>query len=63
MVIDELNTLVYNTEKSINTKVALDDFLNFMGRGSIYYLSLDNILAVYAQVPSATEKLVVNVQM
>ncbi len=54
MVIDELNTLVHNTEKSINTKVALDDFLNFMGRGSIYYLSLDNILAVYAQVPSAS---------
>lgn len=54
MVINELKELVLNTINNINSKEKLSSFLDFMGKGNIYYLSLDNILAVYAQNSSAS---------
>ena len=53
MVINELKELILNTINNINSKEKLSSFLDFMGKGNIYYLSLDNILAVYAQNSSA----------
>lgn len=54
MVINELKELILNTINNINSKEKLSSLLDFMGKGNIYYLSLDNILAVYAQNSSAS---------
>lgn len=54
MRIEGLEKLVCDTAKSINSVEKLEDFLMFMGTGNMHHWSIANLLAIYAQKPTAT---------
>ena len=54
MRIEGLEKLVCDTAKSIKSVEKLEKFLTFMGTGNMHHWSIANLLAIYAQKPTAT---------
>lgn len=54
MRIEGLEKLVCDTAKRINNVQELEKFLTFMGTGNMHHWSIANLLAIYAQKPTAT---------
>lgn len=54
MRIDGLEKLICDTAKKINNVEEMEKFLTFMGTGNMHHWSVANLLAIYAQKPSAT---------
>lgn len=54
MKVEGLETLICDTAKGINSREELEKFLTFMGTGNMHHWSISNLLAIYAQKPTAT---------
>ena len=54
MRVENLEKCIAEKVISINSMQEFEKFLEFCGKGNLYFLSVENLMAVYAQNPSAT---------
>lgn len=54
MRVEKLEEVIYKKVKDIQTVEKLSDFLEFCGRGNLHNFSIENLVAIYTQKPSAS---------